>query len=136
MGRGSESSGGQEVIASFCFAVVLSVPAAGTQPPPLTEEQLTKVRTLVKTYQEEQTTLKAQLEKAQKKLADCYSRYELKDDEVKALQDEILEVQGKLLRSYHAMQKELRSIVGPERFLILSRRIDNALRNPPPEPKK
>ena len=55
---------------------------------------------------------------------------------MKALQDEILDVQGKLLRSYHTMQKELRAIVGPERFLILSTRIDNALRNPPPEPKK
>ncbi len=55
---------------------------------------------------------------------------------MKVLQEEILDVQGKLLRSYHSMQKELRSIVGPERFLVLSRRIDNALRNPPPEPKK
>ena len=123
------------MIASFCLAAVLSAPAADP-PPPLTDDQVAKVRVLVKTHQDEQAKLKAQLEKAQRKLAECYSRYELKDDEVKALQDEILEVQGKLLRGYHAMQKELRSIVGPERFLILSRRIDNALRNPPPEPKK
>jgi hypothetical protein len=123
------------VIASLYFIAALAV-ADAPQPPPLTEEQLTKVRTLVKTHQEEQAKLKAQLEKAQKKLADCYSRYELKDDDVKTLQDEILEVQGKLLKGYHSMQKELRSIVGPERFLVLSRRIDNALRNPPPEPKK
>jgi hypothetical protein len=124
------------VIASFCLAAVLAGPGADPQPPPLTEDQLTKVRALVKTYQEEQTALKALLEKAQKKLADCYARYELNEPEVKALQDEILDVQGKLLRSYHAMQKELRAIVGPERFLILSRRIENALRNPPPEPPK
>jgi len=124
------------VIASLYLAAVLSVPGADPPAPPLSEEQLTKVRTLVKTHQEEQAKLKAQLEKAQQKLADCYSRYELNDDDVKALQDEILEVQGKLLKSYHSMQKELRSIVGPERFKILSRRIDNALRNPPPEPKK
>lgn len=124
------------MIASLCLVAVLTVPRADPAPPPLTEEQLAKVKALVKTHQEEQTTLKAQLEKAQKKLADCYSRYELKDDDVKTLQTEILDVQGKLLKSYHTMQKELRSIVGPERFLILSRRIDNALRNPPPEPKK
>ncbi len=121
-------------MASFCLAALLVAP--GADPQPLTEDQLTKVRTLVKTYQEEQTTLKTQFDKAQKKLADCYSRYELKDDDVKTLQDEILEVQGKLLRSHHAMQKELRAIVGPERFLILSKRIENATRNPPPEPKK
>lgn len=124
------------MIASFCLAAVLSVSGADVQPPLLTEEQITKVRALVKTAQEEQTSLKAQLEKAQKKLADCYSRYELRDDEVTALQKEVLDVQGKLLKSYHSMQKELRSIVGPERFLILSRRIDNALRNSPTEPKK
>ncbi len=123
------------MIASLTLAAVLSAPGADT-PPPLTAEQLTRVRSLVKTHQEEQTRLKTQLEKAQRKLADLYSRYELKDDDVKALQDEILEVQRKLLRDYHAMQKELRSVVGPERFVILSRRIDNALRNPPPEPRK
>lgn len=126
------------MIASFCLAAVLAASGADPvpAPPPLTAEQITKVRALVKTHQEEQAKLKAQLDKAQKKLADCYARYELKDDEVSALQTEILEVQGALLKSYHSMQKELRSIVGPERFLILSKRIDNALRNPPPEPKK
>ena len=126
------------MIASFCLIAILSAPGAdpAPQPPPLTEEQIIKVRALVKTHIEEQAKLKARLEQAQKKLADCYSRYDLKDDDVTALQTEILEVQGKLLKSYHSMQKELRSIVGPERFQILSKRIDNALRNPPPEPKK
>jgi hypothetical protein len=71
-----------------------------------------------------------------RELADCYAHYELKEEEVKTLQDEILDVQGILLRSYHSMQKELRVSVGPERFLILSNRIDNALRNPPPQPPK
>ena len=126
------------MIASFCLAAVLVASGADPvpQPPSLTAEQITKVRALVKTHQEEQTKLKAQLDKAQKKLADCYARYELNDDAVSALQTEILEVQDALLKSYHGMQKELRSIVGPERFLILSKRIDNALRNPAPEPQK
>jgi hypothetical protein len=124
------------VIPSLYLVAVLSTLHADPVPPPLTEEQITKVRTLVKTHQEEQTKLKAELEKAQGKLAECYTRYELKDDDVKKWQTEILDVQGKLLTSYHSMQKELRTIVGPERFLILSRRIDNALRNPPKESKK
>jgi hypothetical protein len=122
------------VTASFCLAVWLAVTAA--DPPPLTAEQLTKVRDLVKTHIEGQTKLKERLDTAQKSLADCYSRYELKDEDVKGFQDEVLDVQSKLLRSYHATQKELRAIVGPERFLVLSRRIDNALRDPAPESKK
>ena len=84
----------------------------------------------MKTHQEQQSSLKKKMEKAQQALADCYARYELKNDQIATLQGEILEVQGKLLRDYDSMQKELRKIVGPERFKILSRRIDNALRNP------
>mgnify|MGYP000424560676 CR=1 FL=1 len=42
----------------------------------------------VGSLEKEVNELKAQLEKAQRKLAECYSRYELKDDEVKALQDD------------------------------------------------
>jgi hypothetical protein len=121
------------VIATLNLMAALFVPAA--DPPPLTDEQLTRVRTLVKTYQADQGTLKAKLETAQRKLAACYARYDLDEDEAKTLQDEVLDAQGKLLKSYHAMQKELRSIVGPERFKILSARIENALRNPT-EPKK
>jgi hypothetical protein len=121
------------VIPALCLAFV----ATATQPvpPPLSAEQVEKVRALVKNHQEDQTTLKAQLEAAQKKLAECYARYELDEVEVKKLQAEVLDAQGKLLASYHAMQKELRAIVGPQRFAILSKRIGNALRNPP-EPKK
>ena len=121
------------MIATLNLMAALFLPA---EPPPLTDEQIMRVRTLVKTHQEEQRTLKADLDVAQRKLAACYAKYELDEDEAKTLQGEVLAVQGKLLKSYHSMQKELRSIVGPERFQILSKRIDNALRNPPPEPKK
>lgn len=120
------------MIASICLMAVL---AADPVPPPLTEEQVIRVRTLVKTHQQERADLKARLETAQQKLAECYSRFELDEEQVHKLQAEVLELQGKLLRSYHGMQTELRTIVGPERFKILSRRIDNALRNPS-EPKK
>jgi len=120
---------------SAIVLAALLAPGADPAPPPLTVEQLTRVRSLVKTHQEEQAGLKTRLDKAQRDLADCYARFELNDAEVKALHDEILDLQGRLLRGYDAMQRELRLIVGPERFLILSRRIDNALRNPP-EPKK
>ena len=118
---------------SLSLFAALFVPAA--DPPPLTEEQLVRVRTLVKTHQEEQRALKADLDAAQRKLAECYSRYELDETAAQALQTEVLEVQGKLLKSYHSMQTELRAIVGPERFKVLNARIENAVRNPSP-PKK
>jgi hypothetical protein len=118
---------------SLGFLAAMFAPAA--DPPPLTDEQIARVRNLVKTHQDEQRTLKAALDALQKKLAECYSQYELDEKAAQALQGEVLEVQGKLLKSYHTMQTELRAIVGPERFKILSARIENALRNPPP-PKK
>jgi hypothetical protein len=117
----------------MCLALLAT--AAQPTPPPLTEAQVEKVRALVKTHQQEQATLKTELENAQRKLAECYAKYELDEAQVKKLQAEVLDAQAKLLASYHAMQKELRAIVGPERFAILSKRIDNALRNPP-DPKK
>ena len=118
---------------SLSLFAALVVPAA--DPPPLTEEQLVRVRTLVRTHQDEQRTLKAALDALQMKLAECYKEYELDEKVAQALQTEVLEVQGKLLKSYHAMQTELRAIVGPERFKILNARIENAVRNPPP-PRK
>ena len=121
------------MIVTLNLMAALLAPAA--DPPPLTEDQVASVRALVKAHRAEQGELKDRLEAAQRKLAACYARYELDEDEAKALQDEVLDVQGRLLRSYHSMQTGLRSIVGPERFRVLSARIENALRTPP-EPKK
>ena len=121
------------MIPAMCLSLFATV--GQPVPPPLNEQQIEKVRALVKKHQEEQGMLKEQLEAAQRNLAECYAKYELDDAAVKKLQSEVLDTQGKLLASYHAMQKELRAIVGPERFAILSKRIENALRGPP-EPKK
>src|SRR5262245_38967680 len=101
---------------SVCLTLVLLEAAADPVPPPLPDEQTARVRALVKNHQEEQQRLRTQLEKAQQQLAACYAEYQLNESEVARLQAEILDVQGKLLRSYHTMQQELRAIVGPERF--------------------
>ncbi len=103
-------------------------------PPPLTAEQLGQIRTLVQRTQAEQSRLKAALAVAQEKLAGCYASYELDEPRVVKLEQEILEHQKSLLASHHAMQKELRALVGPERFRILSRRIENVLKSPKPQP--
>ena len=121
------------MISTMCLLALMA--GQTLAPPPLTEDQVTKVRALVKIHQEEQAGLKTKLEKAQRTLTDCYARYELKDDQISTLQAEVLEVQAKLLRDYDSMQKDLRKIVGPERFRILSRRIDSAIRNPPDSKK-
>lgn len=122
------------MIPTLCLAAVLAGQPAEPVPP-LTAEQAARVRALVQAHQREQADLRARLETAQRRLAECYAKFDLDTAEVQALQGEILDLQGKLLHGYHAMQTELRKIVGPERFAILSRRIDNAIRTPT-EPRK
>src|SRR4026208_636441 len=100
------------MIASLVLMAVCNF-GQGTTAPQLTDEQLTKVRNLLKSHQEEQARLKAELDKAQQKLADLYAHYQLDDEQAKKAQQEVLNSQQKLLQSYHALQKELRAIVGP-----------------------
>jgi Spy/CpxP family protein refolding chaperone len=120
---------------SVTLNLLAAIFAPAADPPPLTDEQIARVRTLVKTHQDEQRVLRADLDAAQRKLAAVYARYDLDEAKAKALQSEVLEVQRKLLASYHSMQTELRAIVGPERFKVLSARIENAIRNPPTDKK-
>ena len=115
-----------------CLSLVSADDPKATKenPPPLTAEQVTQVRALVQQTQADHTAARQSLTEAQEDLARCYAKYELDEKEVARLQAVIVEQQQKLLASHHRMQKELRSIVGAERFLILSRRIDNLLKNP------
>jgi len=119
------------MIVALLFSLLAAAPDEPREPPPLTTEQLTQVRALVQRTQTEQAALKTELAAAQDKLSRCYAEYKLDEPQVVKLQDEIVELQKKLLVSHHRLQKELRTIVGAERFLILSRRIENALRSSP-----
>lgn len=111
--------------------------ASGAEPPPpLTTVQVEQVRTLIKRTQTEQTRLKTELTRSQKELAACYDIFELDEPQVEKLQKEIVELQRGLLASHHSMQIELRTIVGEERFKILSKRIANALRSPNAPPNE
>ncbi|WP_425617104.1 hypothetical protein NA78x_000774 [Anatilimnocola sp. NA78] len=120
------------MIISLLLSLLAAAPEAPREPPPLSPEQLAQVRALVQRTQAEQQTLKAELATSQEKLTRCYAEYKLDEPQVEKLQDEIVDLQKKLLASHHRLQKELRTIVGAERFMILSRRIENALRSPPP----
>jgi peptidoglycan hydrolase CwlO-like protein len=126
------------LILMIATVAVSSIGLVGTgadpaSPAPLSTEQLDQVRSLVKRTQSEQTRLKSALAESQEKLAECYTVFELDEKQVDKLQEEIIELQRKLLASHHSMQTELRTIVGPERFKILSRRIANAMQSPTPK---
>jgi hypothetical protein len=110
------------------IATLVLLLAALAPPEPLSAEQITQVRELVARTQKEQTAAKVALAEAQADLARHYADYELDEEAVDKLQREIIAAQRRLLENHHAMQKELRTIVGAERFQILSRRIENALR--------
>lgn len=107
--------------------------AAGQEspPPPLASEQINQVRTLVQRTQAAQAEAKEALTSTQEKLSREYTNYELNTDQVAKLQAEIITQQQRLLDNHHRMHVELRKIVGAERFQVLSKRIENMLRNPP-----
>ena len=117
------------------FLIVAAFAADDAAPPPLTPEQLGAVRALVQQTQADQTAARKALLVAQEELARCYTQYELDLPQVEKLQAEIIAQQRKLLASHHRLHTELRTIVSGPRFQMLSRRIENALKVPPPDPK-
>lgn len=96
-------------------------------PPPLTEEQLVRLRTLVKEVQTRDAELKSALQDRQQALARLYAQFELDPMAAEKLQREVLDLQTDLLTNYHRLQVELRAIVGAARFAALKRRIDASL---------
>jgi len=113
-------------------AATATVVTGQETPPPLTSEQIAAVRTLVQRTQAAQTEAKEALTAAQEKLSREYANYELDAEQVAKLQAEIIAQQQRLLDSHHRLHVELRKIVGAERFQVLSKRIENLLKNPPP----
>ncbi len=120
---------------SALLLMVATFAADDAAPPPLTPEQLGTVRALVQRTQAEQAETRQALLTAQEELVRCYAVFDLDLKQVEKLQVEVIEQQRKLLVSHHRMHTELRTIVSGPRFEILSRRIENALRNPPPNAK-
>lgn len=120
---------------SAILLIAATLAAVDAAPPPLTPEQLATVRTLVQRTQADQAAVRKALGTAQEELARCYAAYDLDLRLVEKLQTEIIEQQRKLLASHHRLHTELRMIVSGPRFEILSRRIENALRNPPSSAK-
>src|SRR5262245_64030962 len=89
-------------------------------PPPLTEKQRARIAELVRSTQKEAAALNARLDRLQQALAKKYEEFDLDVAAVEKLQKEILDAQRRLLDNYHRLQVELRSVVGTERFSVLS----------------
>ena len=96
-----------------------------TSPPPLSPEQIVRVRKLVQSVQTQATLLQARLDQRQRELAEIYTAYELDEPRAQNLQAEIVELQRLLLANHHRMQVELRVIVSRERFELLRKRLAN-----------
>ncbi|MBM4087995.1 MAG: periplasmic heavy metal sensor, partial [Planctomycetes bacterium] len=94
-----------------------------SSPPPLSPEQMVRVRQLVQSVQTEATLLQARLDQRQRELTDVYTAYKLDEPRADKLQAEIVELQRLLLANHHRMQVELRAIVSAERFEFLRRRL-------------
>ncbi len=103
-------------------------------PPPLSPEQIVRVRKLVQSVQTEATLLQARLDQRQRELAEVYAVYELDEPRAQKLQAEIVELQRLLLANHHRMQAELRAIVSRERFEFLRRRLANVVTSPATDP--
>jgi hypothetical protein len=125
----------------LCAVLVTGQASSASNPAPLTEEQLTRLRELVRSTQRKAEGLRQELADRERQLAEKYGQFELDEAAAEKLQSEIVNLQKQLLANYHHLQVELRKVVGPERFAQLKLRLDNALRprpkaERPPEPSR
>src|SRR5262245_36360720 len=95
------------LVISSLFAGLLVAPRARAAPPPLTEDQLTRVRELVRTTQTKAERLQRDLAERQHQLADKYAQFDLDEAAAEELQGEIVQLQKQLLANYHSLQVEL-----------------------------
>jgi uncharacterized protein YhaN len=121
---------------SVLTAVLLVGQPADKELPPLSEEQVAKLRKLVRVTQEAAAMLQAQLDEAERALAAVYAEYELDERKAVRLQNAIVDLQRQKLANYHKMQTELRTIVGRERFDVLKQRLKLVFGTPPTRPKE
>jgi hypothetical protein len=117
--------------ATFVLAALLALSQdKPSDPPPLTQEQRTRLTRLAHDTQRESARLKALLEERQQELSRVYAAYDLDLPRATQLEAEILDLQRQMLDTYRKMQVELRAVVSKERFMTLKKRIDNFLQSP------
>ena len=119
---------------SLLAGLLLAAQTDKPQLPPLNEEQLVRLKELIRTTSTTTATLQTQLEEKQRLLARVYAQYELQERLANKLEQDIVELQKQMLANYHKMQVELRTIVEKERFEVLRQRLERAVVPPPKEP--
>ena len=118
------------VLAATVLALLAAQPA---DPVPLTPEQRARIGPLANGTHRELTRLKALLDERQQVLAAVYGVYELDEQKVAQLENEILDAQRQMLACHRKLQTELRTLVDREWFLRLKKRLDNMLQTPLPK---
>ena len=119
---------------SLLAGMLLAAQNDKPQMPPLNQEQLVRLKELIRTTSTTTATLQTQLEEKQRLLARVYAQYELQERLANKLEQDIVELQKQMLANYHKMQVELRTIVEKERFEVLRQRLERAVVPPPKEP--
>ena len=104
-----------------------------TAPAPLTDQQLQRIRPIIQGTQAETARAQSRLAECQRELATLYARYDLDEAAARKLQDEIVELQRRLLTTHHRMQIALRATVNAEQFDRLRRRLEQ-MTAPSPAP--
>ena len=111
----------------FLLATVMLAAQDAPVPAPLNTRQIERVRGLVETTQSEVTQLQTRLAERQRDLDRVYTQYRLDEPAARKLQEEIVELQRRLLASHHQMHVGLRSIVDQKQYERLRGRLEQIL---------
>ncbi|GIW81663.1 MAG: hypothetical protein KatS3mg105_3470 [Gemmatales bacterium] len=113
------------LLAAACTVFVQNPQPKATLPP-LSEDQVARLRRLVQTTQQNVRKIQTQLDDLESRLAQVYGQYDLDEQHAQELIGRIVDLQRQKLENYQRMHIELRKIVGKERFEILKERLRRA----------
>jgi hypothetical protein len=109
------------------LVVLLSILGAehrSSKPLPLSERQIVSVQKATFAAQRHDAAIKIQLADIQQELIGAYANYELDEERIVELQEEVVRLQRELLKNYHRLQLELRRATGPESYAVIKHRVD------------
>ena len=109
------------------LVLLLSVLSAERRPPeshPLSAQQIASIQKATFAAQRYDVAVKSQLADIQRKLISAYANYELDEERIAELQEQVVRQQRELLKNYHRLQLELRRVTGPESYAVIKYRVD------------
>jgi hypothetical protein len=108
----------------FVLIALFAAGPAGADPAPLTQPQIAQIRKLVQATKNHEAKIQSLLIERQKELIAAYAEFELDENRIKLLQEEIADLQRQSLANYHRFQKGLRKATGREHFETIKSRVD------------